>query len=307
MAVMGIDMGGTSVRCAIVDGDGVPTALTRSDGGNFRSSGPEVVANVRAAVVDALGAAGVATRDVAAVAAGSAGAGEAGAAQVRALLDRALEPLGLPRAQLLEDLAIAFRSASHSAEGFLLLAGTGAVAARFDGWRRVARSDGMGWLLGDVGSGVWIGRRVLRAAAADLDRRGPRTSLTGAVLEAVGLPGTGDQRQALVAAVTPGPPASWGRFAGLALAHDGLDDVATALLDEAAAGLVSTARAVGARDDVVFAGGMLEGGGLRRRLEQSFRGPFAGYPVAGACVVAAEAAGIAVDGPSLSARLAART
>ena len=43
--------------------------------------------------------------------------------------------------------------------------------------------DGLGWLLGDDGSGFWIGHRVARAVAAELDGRGPSTSLTGRVLD----------------------------------------------------------------------------------------------------------------------------
>lgn len=162
----------------------------------------------------------------------------------------------------------------------------------------------MGWLLGDTGSGVWIGRRVLRAAAAHLDRRGPRTALTPEVLAALGLPSTGDPRQALVAAVTPQPPASWARFAPLALRLDGQDGVATALLDKAAAHLVHSARAVGASDQVVFAGGLLERGGLRARMEQHFTGPHAAFPVVGACLVAADEAGLAIDTAALTTQVA---
>jgi N-acetylglucosamine kinase-like BadF-type ATPase len=304
MAVIGIDMGGTSVRCAIVLRDGSLAGFARTPGGNFRSSGPEVATNIRRAADEALRAAGLTSDAVAAVAVGSAGAGAAGAEQVQNLLREALGPLHLPLPQVLEDLAIAFRSASPHADGVLLLAGTGAMAARYEGWRQAARSDGMGWLLGDTGSGVWIGRRVLRAAAAHLDRRGPDTALTAAVLDALGLPSTGDPRQALVAAATPQPPASWARFAPLALRLDGQDQVADALLDEAASRLTESARAVGAHDQVVFAGGLLEGGGLRRRLEQSFEGPYAGFPVVGACLVAADQAGIAVDAAALTAQLA---
>lgn len=142
---------------------------------------------------------------------------------------------------------------------------------------------------------------------------GPRTALTPEVLAALGLPSTGDPRQALVAAVTPQPPASWARFAPLALQLDGQplalqldgqDGVATALLDKAAAHLVRSARAVGASDQVVFAGGLLERGGLRARLEQHFTGPHAAFPVVGACLVAADEAGLAVDTAALTAQVA---
>lgn len=116
-----------------------------------------------------------------------------------------------------------------------------------------------------------------------------------------------------MAAVTPQPPASWARFAPLALQLDGQplalqldgqDGVATALLDKAAAHLVRSARAVGASDQVVFAGGLLERGGLRARMEQHFMGPHAAFPVVGACLVAADEAGLAVDTAALTAQVA---
>ena len=59
-----------------------------------------------------------------------------------------------------------------------MCSGTGAVTVLFRGRQGVARRDGMGWLLGDIGSAVWLGRRTLQTVAADLDQRGRRTVLT---------------------------------------------------------------------------------------------------------------------------------
>ena len=43
-----------------------------------------------------------------------------------------------------------------------------------------ARAGGWGYVLGDEGSGYWIGRAALRAVLREADRRGPATLLTGA-------------------------------------------------------------------------------------------------------------------------------
>jgi N-acetylglucosamine kinase-like BadF-type ATPase len=51
-----------------------------------------------------------------------------------------------------------------------------------------ALADGLGWLLGDQGSGFWIGRQTVVAALADLDGRGPATGLTELVLTQLELP-----------------------------------------------------------------------------------------------------------------------
>ena len=42
-----------------------------------------------------------------------------------------------------------------------------------------ARSGGWGYVLGDEGSGYWIGRAAIRAVLREADRRGPETALTG--------------------------------------------------------------------------------------------------------------------------------
>ena len=42
-----------------------------------------------------------------------------------------------------------------------------------------ARAGGWGYVLGDEGSGYWIGRAALRAVLREADRRGPATQLTG--------------------------------------------------------------------------------------------------------------------------------
>ena len=96
---------------------------------------------------------------------------------------------GLPTSvtpTVLTDLEIAFAAGTASADGVLLLAGTGAAARRFADGHLVVRCDGMGWLLGDKGSGVLIGTAALRAVASDLDGRGPATALAGAVQESLG-------------------------------------------------------------------------------------------------------------------------
>ncbi|WP_202233051.1 N-acetylglucosamine kinase [Actinacidiphila reveromycinica] len=67
-------------------------------------------------------------------------------------------------------------------DGLVLIAGTGAIAARLAGGRRAAVSDGHGWLLGDEGSGFWLGNHGTRAALEALDGRGPWTALVPRVV-----------------------------------------------------------------------------------------------------------------------------
>lgn len=141
-----------------------------------------------------------------------------------------LRDWGIPREriQVDDDLLTSFLAGGVGADGILLRAGTGAVGVRYEGRAPKERRDGMGWLLGDIGSAVWIGRRTLQVVAADLDGRGPRTLLTERVGDALGLDlrdgllppsPTGDVRddlsRAVFALAPPGRHAELGRFAPL--------------------------------------------------------------------------------------------
>ncbi|MFD0637352.1 BadF/BadG/BcrA/BcrD ATPase family protein [Catenulispora yoronensis] len=87
------------------------------------------------------------------------------------------------------DALIAFVAGTDRPEGSLLLSGTGAVAIAVKDRAMAARSDGHGWLLGDRGSGFWLGRQAVVAAMAELDGEGPPTVLTGLVIESLSLGG----------------------------------------------------------------------------------------------------------------------
>lgn len=250
--VLAGDIGGTSAALAFADLDGRILARWAGPGGNVRSSGgslaTELAAGLGALVASLDDKAG--TPEVVATHLGIAGAGGASHDEIVAEVAAALgtQP-GLMRSEPVVDTDLA--SALHAVDdpapdGVLLLAGTGAVACRFADGRLVDRIDGMGWLLGDEGSGVWIGRAAVLAAAAELDRRGPATALTAAVLTELDLStpdavpgpdrtgGAADPRQQLIQAVDPLPPAALGRFAPLvtSAATTG-DGVATRIVAEA--------------------------------------------------------------------------
>ncbi|MDX3383958.1 BadF/BadG/BcrA/BcrD ATPase family protein [Streptomyces niveiscabiei] len=116
---------------------------------------------------------------------------EPGRLRARAALTAALERLGIPLPPITihSDIEAAFAGApGHPAAGLALIAGTGSVAARVRDRVLVATSGGDGWLLGDDGSGFWIGRRAVRAALRAADGRGRPTSLVTTVGRALGVP-----------------------------------------------------------------------------------------------------------------------
>ncbi|KAN0066007.1 hypothetical protein ACQY0O_000099 [Thecaphora frezii] len=85
--------------------------------------------------------------------------------------------------------------------GVVVIAGTGSIVMSFkedqDGMlQTLGRVGGFGWLLGDEGSGYWVGRDALRFVLdqADRDRIGGGCMFGGAILEATS---TGNRRDAV--------------------------------------------------------------------------------------------------------------
>lgn len=270
------DIGGTSSRLVLAPLAGDPIAEAAGPGANLRSSGAAALDHLTDTVREVLEAGrrelgdGL---DVAAVALGISGAGPARADEVRSAVAERLTQLGIDPGRILvtDDLHTAFLSGGVGDDGLLVLAGTGAVSVRFQDREAVERRDGMGWLLGDIGSAVWLGRRTVQAVAADLDSRGRRTLLTEALGDMLDLDlrdgllppsPTGDPRQDLIRAlddVLPsGSPAALGRFARLpgTLPED---PAAREILDTAIRHVMETVRHLdpGCGLPVVLAGSVL--------------------------------------------------
>lgn len=88
-------------------------------------------------------------------------------------------------ALLAHDSVTSMLGALAARPGAVVAAGTGVVTLA-TGPGGVARIDGHGHLVGDAGSGFWLGRAGLEAALRAHDGRGPETSLTAAAHDAFG-------------------------------------------------------------------------------------------------------------------------
>lgn len=274
--VLGVDAGGTSTRCVWLDETGRCLGVGRSGPGNPLSSGSDIaLLSLSAAVGTALACSDEAAPELIMVTMAGGGSIEQGS-----VFDDLPQRLGL-RAELRvsPDLLSAYCSGRADSPGYLLLAGTGAVAGRVEDGELTAISDGLGWLIGDEGSGFWIGREAVVAVARSMDGRGPQTSLAAEVAADFGweFPSRG-RRDVLgeVTALLEGVyqrrrPVELARFAPAVLRLADSDEVANDIVDRAAAALLrtwSSVRSEAAVGPTVLAGGVLSAPSpLRARVQ----------------------------------------
>ncbi|MFE5144522.1 N-acetylglucosamine kinase [Streptomyces fagopyri] len=215
--VVGLDAGGTRTRAVLASavtgrtlgeaaagpGNALTVPLPQLTDHLAEAIGRSVPERARGSVVAVVGgfagAAGAGGSGDFAGSGGSAGSADfadfadrdPGRLNALAALTEALRRLGIAARTVgvSSDIEAAFASAPGApADGLALVAGTGAGATRIVGRRCATTVDGDGWLLGDEGSGFWIGRGAVRAALRMADGRGGPTTLARAVGLALGLP-----------------------------------------------------------------------------------------------------------------------
>ena len=259
--LVGIDGGGSTVRAVVATPDLVIVGRAEGSPANPGVVGRAQAARaIREAMDAALEAGGVAPDEVAAVCLGVAGAAASHSAAWLHDVAAGVTPdaLIVPSA----DYEIALVGALGARRGVLVLAGTGSLAYGVNARGRSALVGGWGYLLGDEGSGYWLGMRGLKAVAWADDGRGPQTALSAALLEALGLAAPRDLIPWLYQSGEPRTQAV-ARLAEVVLdtAAQG-DAVALALVAQGAGHLARAARTVMRtlgmrRPPVAFAGGLL--------------------------------------------------
>lgn len=294
---MGIDGGGSKLRVAIVDAN-----LNQLSTLTAGAVNPSIVGRAAAqkciqdGILQAVRLADIRRGDIAAV-----GIGIAGASNLHSedwLRDTVKH--ALPRAHIApsSDLEIALIGALGQRHGLLVLAGTGSAVfgVTSDGKRH--QVGGWGYLLGDQGSGFWIGSQLLKHVTETHDRAGERgmTALGRACLNELAL---ADPRD-LVAWVyrsMESPPVRIASLAPFVLrCADAGDELAREILRCAARHLAAQIdtmrrRLDDARAPIAFAGGLLDSDNwlsseLAKRLALPAR-PAAKYPpVNGAALLA---------------------
>jgi N-acetylglucosamine kinase-like BadF-type ATPase len=181
--VLGIDAGGTKTVCFLADEAGAVQASSRGPGANLQTAGElEVEKILHQVMEEALGDRG----RPAAVCLGIAGVDRDDDARVVTAIMRRISPGS--RLLVVNDALIALVAGAGDSSGIVIVAGTGSITYGRNARGLAARAGGWGHVIGDEGSGYWIGRRALAAAVREVDGRGPRTALTDDVLAHFGVP-----------------------------------------------------------------------------------------------------------------------
>ena len=287
--LIGLDIGGTKTHgLRAVDGHVVQEAF----------GGSSNVQNVSSAEADrALGhvLAQLGAADADLVVAGAGGVDTP--ADAHALSGLISPHAGSARVVVVHDTRLVL-AAGGCSTGIAVIAGTGSAAwgATEDG--REARAGGWGHLLGDEGSGYWMGRELVRRALARLDEGLAPDALDRAVLSSCGVAELGELIERFHGDADRGFWAGLSRVAFDAATHDG---DALHLVDRAAAALAGLAGTVSRRLDLP--GPVVVGGGLavhqpllRERLREAAAARGLGEvrvldrdPVHGALLLAARA------------------
>ncbi len=292
--VLGLDGGGSKTVVALANRDGAVTALHHGPG--LDPFGNPQWRRDLAALVEAIGTGGGDLRRAVLGLSCHAEMKDVSDAQREAA--RRLFDVGV---DVLNDVHVAFEGALAGRAGVLSLAGTGSMAWAGDGRGLHRRTGGWGDLIGDEGSGYWIGREALSDITRTIDGRSDHAAFARSLLEKIEV----DQHGLL--AWVYGLPHRRSGIAALAVMVDGLadagDPTAARLMARAADELSRQVRAawrlIGAPEPLIwsYAGSVFTSASIMRGMVDRLGPPTPPQlpPVGGAILEAARRSGWATD------------
>jgi N-acetylglucosamine kinase-like BadF-type ATPase len=178
MHVLGIDAGGTKTLCLLADATAAVVAETRGPGANLHVAGQAgVETTLRDVFKRSIGDRGI---EPDAICIGMAGVDRVDEARTIEAIVHNVVPGA--RVLVVNDALIALVAGAHDAPGIVIIAGTGSIVYGRNAAGEAARAGGWGHMVGDEGSGYWIGREAVSAVMRAADGRGPATRLTAEIL-----------------------------------------------------------------------------------------------------------------------------
>ena len=174
--VMGVDGGATKTLAAVLDLE--RSALHLGYGGPSNEDAVGAVAAVHellAAAEQAIARAGIASGELGAAVLAVAGTDTD-------VLAQHLRSARTANWIVVNDVVGAWATATRAGPGVAAIAGTGSNVFGVGPGGRAWRAGGWGHLLGDEGSGYWLGVQSIKAALRDREGSGPATALSDAAL-----------------------------------------------------------------------------------------------------------------------------
>jgi len=305
--VIGIDGGGTKTAAVIADVEGNILARHTAGPSNVQIIGAEKAAGVIYSLIrDCCVSAGCTPNNISGTTMGLAGAGRSDdQKRIAQALHRLTltKKFRLKKVHIESDARIALEGAFNGDPGIVLIAGTGSIAVAKDEAGNIYRTGGWGRILGDEGSGYYIGKEGLKAVCRQYDGRSGPTLLTDSVAKKFRLKTPAD----IIAAVH-NEKFNIASLAPIVLdAAEMGDEASTAIIQQASDELTGLVRALmtklennsaghmDKRIPLSFIGGLIEGEtpltrALRREILASFPNaaivPPSAPPVVGAVLMA---------------------
>jgi glucosamine kinase len=175
--VLGVDGGATKTLAAVLDLESGTVQVAHAGPSNEDAVGAKAAVEALLGAADgALERAGIHGEQLAAAVLAVAGTStESIAGHVRSARTDAWI--------VVNDVVGAWATATGGGPGVAVISGTGSNVFGVGPAGRAWRAGGWGHLLGDEGSGYWLGVQSLKAALSDRESSGPATALSGAAME----------------------------------------------------------------------------------------------------------------------------
>jgi N-acetylglucosamine kinase-like BadF-type ATPase len=270
-----VDGGQTSTAVVLFDGEGGKLHAWTA-GPITTASKPGAVENLRAVVRDVAGELRRRTREPPEVACFSLTGSLQGEDVIPGLIRAEMDDVmpGIGRIRTVPDYVGNWAAATGGKPGIVVISGGGAVAYGRNAAGEESRVGGWGHLLGDEGSGFWIGLEAVKAALKSRSGMIEKTALDEVVMEAFDAGNDGELLRKFYSGSVPDA-----EVAGLVplvveRALDG-DGASVKILDEAAGHLASMAHAaLDALGDlpVSLSGGVFGAQTMRERFEAALAG-----------------------------------
>jgi N-acetylglucosamine kinase-like BadF-type ATPase len=302
LIIVAVDGGKTKTSCVVFNEEGEVISTSSSGPSGLLLPSDTVKKNLWTAISNSLSQAGLHIEDINVLSIGLADI------DTKRDVERAsslIRELPIPNSVITvveHDAVVAYYAVTYGAPGVAVIAGTGSIAFGMNRLGERARSGGWNWLFGDEGSGYWIAKEALQAAARASDGRGPKTTLVDVFMENFKINDPLDMLEVVYRNMGSDPL----RIADLAVlvdrvAEDG-DEVAISILEKAGVELAlacySTALKLGMVDErmvvgavgSVFKSKIVSGvfySWLERRLRRAeFKPPLVGFqPIIGSAVI----------------------